>query len=327
MLVFYADVHYFANMPALEKVSLCAGVVILLLLLVGWGYEQLAERSDARRCSPPGRLIQVGQRRLHLFCQGSKGPTVIVEQGAGSPSRLWWPIQRRIADFARICTYDRAGYAASDPARPGRSVADRTEELHTLLANAQVSGPYLFVAHSYGGLIVRQFALRYPEQTAGLILVDTPDEPALLEAEIQTFYGRMRSFVKVLEALSCVGLPRLLRHIPALREGFVFVQPKEYAATADDLASIRHLYKSSVSPGMLGDMPVVLITHGQPFPGPFAILEKGWPASQQRLAGISHQSILITAEKSNHMIHLDEPDIVVDAVLRMHQRLSKTEQQ
>ena len=88
-------------------------------------YEHIAERRDATQHPAPGRLIQVGDHRLHLFCQGSNGPTVVIEQGAGSPSPLWWPVQEKIASFAHVCTYDRAGYLWSEPVRRPRSVRER----------------------------------------------------------------------------------------------------------------------------------------------------------------------------------------------------------
>jgi pimeloyl-ACP methyl ester carboxylesterase len=286
----------------------------ILLLACAYAFERIAEHRDAKQNPPPGRLIRVGNHRLHLFCRGSEGPTVVIEQGAGEPSQLWWPIQERIAAFARVCTYDRAGYLWSEPVRRARSVRERAEELHVLLVNAAVPGPYLMVAHSYGGLIVREFALRYPAETAGLVLVDTPDEQALCEPEVQALYARMATFMRVLETAARFGLVRLLRQIPAVRQMLWFVRPDEYAAAADDLASLKRLDPSSSAPGQLGDLPLVILTHGQPFPGPFAVLESGWLASQQRLLALSRQAVLITAENSNHMIHLDDPDVVIDAV-------------
>ncbi|MGA8273575.1 MAG: alpha/beta hydrolase, partial [Candidatus Sulfotelmatobacter sp.] len=94
---------------------------------------------------------------------------------------------------------------------------------------------------------------------------------------------------------------------------------------ADDLASLRKLDSSASIPGAHGELPIVIITHGQPFPGPFALLEKWWAASQQRLTMLSSQSTLVTAEKSNHMIHLDQPEIVIDAVRKTHERLISAE--
>ncbi len=306
------------NMAIVQTVIFCTCVIGFLLLAGGYIYEHITERRETKQHPPPGRLIQVGDHRLHLFCQGRDGPTVVIEQGAGAPSQLWWPVQEKIAAFARVCTYDRAGYLWSEPVHRPRSVVERSEDLHALLTNANVPGPYLFVAHSYGGLIVREFALRYPVETAGLVLVDTPDEPALCRPGVQTFYARVRVFIKLLETASRFGLPRLLRKIPSMRQALWFVRPDEYAAAADDLVSLRRLDCSSPVPGQLKSLPLAVLTHGQPFPGPFAVLESGWLESQQRLAALSNRSTLTTARNSNHMIHLEQPDLVIDAVRQVH---------
>jgi pimeloyl-ACP methyl ester carboxylesterase len=312
------DALSFRGMTSME-IAACFLVTAGTLLLAGaYACERAAEIRYARKHPPPGRLIGVNGRRMHLFCSGSEGPTVVIEQGAGSPSSLWWPMQERIAEFARVCTYDRAGYLWSEPVHKSRSVRERCNELRQLLAAGGIPGPYLLVAHSYGGLIVRDFALRYPRDTAGLVLVDTPDEPSLCEAEVQAFYRRMRTFMQVLGMAARFGLLRVLQRIPSARQAIWFVRPQEYAATADDLASLQHLDCSSPVPGQLGHLPVVILTHGQPFPGPFAALESGWAAAQQRLAALSHQAVLITAPGSNHMIHLDQPELVVDAVRKLH---------
>jgi pimeloyl-ACP methyl ester carboxylesterase len=309
--------YYFGIVTFVSTAILCTSMSIFLLLVAGYAIERIAERRDAKRRPPPGRLIRVGGHSLHLLCKGSGQPTVVIEQGAGAPSPLWRPIQEQIAEFACACIYDRAGYLWSEAVHRPRSVRERAEELYVLLKNAEVPGPYLLVAHSYGGLIVREFALLYPSELAGLVLVDTPDEPVLCRPEVQSFYARMRFFAKVMEVASRFGLPRLLRRIPALRQGLWFARPDEYAAMADDLASLRNLNPAPPVPGQFKDVPLAILTHGQPFPGPFAVLENGWLASQHRLAALSNRSTLTTAENSNHMIHLDQPDLVIGAVRQM----------
>ena len=132
-----------------------AFVFVLFVLLAGFFYELIGERRDANRHPAPGRLVSVGDHKLHLLCKGDAAPTVVIEQGAGEASHFWWPVQDQIAEFATVCTYDRAGYGWSEATRAGRTIDDRGEELRTLLANAGIPGPYIFVAHSYGGLIVR----------------------------------------------------------------------------------------------------------------------------------------------------------------------------
>jgi pimeloyl-ACP methyl ester carboxylesterase len=293
-----------------------------ILLIAGEAYERIGERNDKRRRPAPGRLISVGGHKLHLLCKGVASPTVVIEQGAGELSRFWWPLQDRIAQFASVCTYDRAGYDWSEPARSAQTIEERAEQLHTLLFTAGLGGPFLFVAHSYGGFIVRSFAAKYPDEVAGLVLVDTPEESSIFQPEVLDFYSRIRMMNRAVGLIARLGVLRLLKHWMALdRFGFWLERPSEYAALCDDLASLQRTpmsMRKSKEPGSLGSLPLAVITHGQPFPGPFAILEKNWDHGQMRLAQLSTDSVLVRAENSNHMIQQDEPDLVVDVIRRVH---------
>jgi pimeloyl-ACP methyl ester carboxylesterase len=314
----------------------------LFLLAAGNAYERIGERKDRQRNPLPGRMVSVGEHQLQLLCKGNVAPTVVIEQGAGEPSWLWWPVQDQVAKFASVCTYDRASYGWSQSVPAGRTITQRAEELHALLSNAGMPGPYILVAHSYGGLIVRCFARKYPAQTAGLVFVDTPDEATIFRPEVLKFYARVRLATKAIEFATRFGLVRLLVScFPSLRAGFPFSRAEEYAAAADDLASLQReepsqelsqevspersqelskelAMRNSGLPGSLVARPLVVLTHGQPFPGPFSILEKGWSEGQTRLAALSTNSLLIVAKKSNHMIELDEPELVVEAIRRVH---------
>jgi pimeloyl-ACP methyl ester carboxylesterase len=289
-------------------------------------YERIGGRRDAHRHPAPGKLVWVGSHHLHLLCKGNASPTVVIEQGAGELSRFWWPIQDQIADFARVCTYDRAGFGWSEAVRRGRTVEERAEELHLLLANASVPGPYIFVAHSYGGLIVRRYAAMYRGEVAGIVLVDTPEESSIFRREVLDVYAKARTINQVVALAARFGVLRLLRHWIALdRYGFWLDGPAEYLALCDDLASLRRVPEAeriSQPAGSLGAMPLAVITHGQPFPGPFAILDKNWSDGQERLATLSTDSVLIVAAKSNHMIQQDEPEVVLDAIQRVHDAAS-----
>ena len=308
-----------ANWQGKLVIALLSGV---LLLIAGYVYEKAAEWRDKKVHPAPGRIVAVGNHKLHLLCKGNSAPTVVIEQGAGEPSRLWWPVQDKIAEFASVCIYDRAGYGWSEPVAGGRTIAERAEELHTLLTNAGIPGPYILMAHSFGGFIVRCFARNHPDQTAGLVLVDTPEEGAFFRREVLNFYSRLGFINGAVEVAARFGVLRLLGHLfPLDHAGFSFVRPAEYSAAGDDLASLQLVeppMENFGGVGNLGDMPMAVITHGQPFPGPFSILEKGWSDGQKRLAALSTNSLLIRANNSNHMIEIDEPRVVVDAVRRVH---------
>ena len=168
---------------------------------------------------------------------------------------------------------------------------------------------------------MRWFAHRYPNQVAGLVLVDAAEEGTVLQPDVLKFYSRLSVMCRLMRSIAYFGLPRLLRALfPKLR-GALFARPQEFAAAADDLISLQRANRSLKELsglGLLGNLPLVVVTHGQPFPGPFAVVENGWSEGQKRLAALSSNSVLIVAQKSNHMIHLEEPNLVADAIRSVH---------
>ena len=125
---------------------------------------------------PIGQLVDLGGHRLHLHCTGSGAPVVVVENGLGDFSFDWILVQERVSKFARICTYDRAGYAWSDPGPKPRTFAQLNLELHDALEKSGEKGPFVLVGHSYGGPVMINFARLYPNDTAGMVLVDSAHE-------------------------------------------------------------------------------------------------------------------------------------------------------
>ena len=122
---------------------------------------------------PPGQLIDVGGHRLHLYCTGSGSPTVVLEPGGGASSSDFAWIAPAVARDTRVCVYDRAGRGWSDAADGPQDGAHIAADLHTLLERAQVPGPYVLAGHSFGGLYVQSFAAQFPDQVAGMVLLDS----------------------------------------------------------------------------------------------------------------------------------------------------------
>ena len=147
-------------------------LVILVLFALGGGYEAIS-RATAPTVAMRGQLVDVGPYRLHLECTGSGGPTVILEPGGGGSAASMGLIAPAVARDSRVCVYDRAGRGWSDPAASPPDGAQIATDLHTLLARAHVPGPYVLAGHSFGGLYVRTYAAKYPEEVAGLVLVDS----------------------------------------------------------------------------------------------------------------------------------------------------------
>ncbi len=147
--------------------ALAAGI-----LSAGAAYQAIETYLDRRRYPAPGRLVAVGAHRLHIHEQGAGSPAVILEAGIAGSSSGWALVEPGIAKFTRIASYDRAGLGWSDAAAGKPSVQQMLAELRALLCEAKVPRPYVLVGHSFGGLLVRAYAHSFPDEIAGLVLLD-----------------------------------------------------------------------------------------------------------------------------------------------------------
>ncbi len=316
-----------------KAILLGASALIALLLVCGFVFERFCEWRDVRRYPPPGKMVDVGGHQLHIRCEGdAPGPTIVIEQGAASPSMLWWPITAELAKYARVCTYDRSGYLWSPWLGRPRSILERTEDLHAVLKRAGVPGPYVFAPLSYGGLIISQYVRRYPDEVAGIAFIDAPDEPVVFNKGYLKSVGGIRAVFGTFGLAARFGILRLRnfmfgdpiaglspKDMTALKA--LTARPSLYATIADDFGSIPAApeeIRIPLPPGSLGDKPIIALTHGIPFPPAYAALENGWREGQERLVKLSSNSRLVVAEKSNHMIPLEQPDAVVDAISRVY---------
>jgi pimeloyl-ACP methyl ester carboxylesterase len=137
--------------------------------------------ANAQQPKPTGKLVDLGGHRLHVNCTGQGLPVVVIENGLGDFSFDWILVQVQVSRFTRICTYDRGGYAWSDPGPKPRTFAQLNLELKDTLAKIGERGPFVLVGHSYGGPVVRNFALTYPQEVAGVVFVDAAFEGMRVE--------------------------------------------------------------------------------------------------------------------------------------------------
>jgi pimeloyl-ACP methyl ester carboxylesterase len=281
-------------------------IVVLALASIGGGYQTLGAAADAKAYPMPGQLIDVGGHRLHLRCVGAGTPTVVLEPGAGEmSSNLGW-ITPAVARETRVCVYDRAGRGWSEPADSAQDGAQIATDLHRLLQRGRVPGPYVLAGHSFGGLYVLTFAARYPDQVAGMVLVDStaPASPAKPGTASPGHGGADDAMSRVAALFSTaarLGLGRLYADfawgsLPPRSRGEV----RASDATASTLGSTIDEYlqgnassEQAATLRDLADKPLIVLTAGSGH-------DAAWSAAQNRMATLSTNSVHRIIDGATH---------------------------
>ena len=281
---------------------------ILALSAVGGGYQTVGEATDSNPMPATGRLIDVGGHQLYLSCVGSGSPTVVLEPGAGATSSQMGWIAPAVARDTRVCVYDRAGRGWSEPADTPQDGARIATDLHTLLHRAGETGPYVLPGHSFGGLYVRIFAAQYPNEVAGLVLVDStaskePARSAVPEAGDATSADRG----PVLASLAArVGLARVLGQLdlgtlpPHSRDDArtSIAQASWVRSTVDEYMRGDASAREAASLRDFGDKPLFVLTAGQGHPASWMTAQKEMlllskNSAYQVVAGASHTDMVL----------------------------------
>jgi len=276
--------------------------------------------SDKVSFEPPGKLVEVNGRNMHINCVGNKSPTIILDSGTGGFSLEWKDIQHSLSQYVRVCAYDRAGYGWSDMGPLPRTTKRITHELHTLLQNAGIHGPYIMVGHSFGGFTAQYFARYFDSEVAGIVLIDSSHEEQVYRLPENGKNVVRRSLHQ--DRSTMVTKSVLHEHFP--REEAAVAQQlmsrwsalltwreemANYALSSRELRDIHY--------GPILEIPIVVITRGKRvWPDtPYGdAMEMAWTELQDELSYLSDHSTHIIAENSGHSIHLDEPKLVVDAI-------------
>src|SRR5918995_1595905 len=200
------------NIWRIGKALLALVGALLALAVAGAIYQAIATELAERAYRPPGEMVDVGGYSLHINCVGQGSPTVVLDGGSGEWSAQWVRVQREVSGSTRVCAYDRAGMGWSEMGPEPRDAKRISSELHALLEGANIEGPYVLVGHSFGGLYVQTYAARYPEEVAGVALVDSPTEPDQFSqrSEAQDSYEPQEQSLAVVPLLAQLGVVRLL---------------------------------------------------------------------------------------------------------------------
>jgi pimeloyl-ACP methyl ester carboxylesterase len=262
----------------------------LVLSCIGGAYETYRESTDSFPMA--GRLIDVGGHKLHIDCTGTGSPTVVLEPGLGEPSTAMAWIAPAVAKTTRVCVYDRAGRGWSESAGGPQDGVEVATDLHTLLQRAGERGPFVLAGHSAGGIYVLNFAHLYPDQIAGVVLLDSmhPQQYTKI-AGWPTFYEMYRRASAVLPSLSRLGVGRAIYasaygDLPApardAERGFM-ASPRGARSVRDEFSEIRTAMTQARALRTLGAKPLVVVTAQKDAEG-------GWMAAQKELAALSSNS-------------------------------------
>jgi len=287
-------------------------------------------------------MIDVGGYQMHLFCTGQGNPTILLASGLDDISIFWSQVQPEVSKSSLVCFYDRAGLGWSETSPDPRTIENMVKELHTLVTNAKVNGPYVLVGHSFGGALIRLYAHDYPDDILGMVLVDAaPDDlfirvPSWKNA-INTKIGLYHTLVPMssfgLLAFTPGSIPN--RGIPAdvlaqyraiaVSTGYFQTGVLENEAFENNLAELR---AENVN---LGDLPLIVISRGYWDLMPvFSEIEnqqawQTWQDMQTELLLLSTNSKQIIATKSEHHIQLQQPELVIEAIREIVDMVEKKE--
>jgi pimeloyl-ACP methyl ester carboxylesterase len=314
------------------------GLVITIASLGGIGaiYQAIATANDRRTYTPPGQVVDIGGRRIHMVVRGNDSgrPTVILEAGMASFSSNFYWVQNELAATTRVVAYDRAGLGWSDPSPEPQDAQQSARDLHTALQKAGVPGPYVVAGHSYGGLVVRAFTDLYPEEVAGMVLIDAshPDQWAHLPISREgRFNGNANIFTGFLARLGVVRFfhleNALYAGLPQRQAGemeAILARPESWQHSGEVLLIWNERTRQQIDQARsLGDLPLaVLSVTEQPIYGDVLT------SLQNELPSLSSNSVHHTEAGATHenLIAEREHALVVAEAIRSVMEAAQTGQ-
>ena len=281
-------------------------VFLFVLSITGMIYQTAATEADRKNFPPPGNSIDVGGFKMHVHCVGEGSPAVILETLSGGTSSYWGWVQPEVAKEVRVCVYDRAGRGWSEADPEPQSLARTVRNLHTLLMNANIEGPYILVGHSIGGIYVRQFAADYPTEVAGMVLVDAsnpyqfdryPETSKENEAYLQ--------MAKLFPVFARLGVGHLyfalggeidfagMKEPQKSEIKAAWSSPEYFESQQAEIVAGQRIFHDGQKLSSLGDLPLLVLTRGHH-------LQDSWMELQNELAALSTNSLHIKVEDATH---------------------------
>lgn len=309
----------------------------ILIILIGYSIvnEKIKSESDLTNFPAPGNIVDIKGNNLHIYSTGVKTdslPTIVLEAGGGMCSADWQLVQNNVSSITRVCSWDRPGYGWSEMTDYPRTSLVAVKELHELLIKNGEKSPYLLVGHSYGGHTIRIFANLFPNEVYGLIYLDArPDN--MLEIPLLKIIGAPQTErLKLFSFLSKIGIVRLIGHnmIPIMFQDKMPNYPtqicfrtKYFDANISEAQNIALSDEHARKHKTQNSLPTIVIRHSKPdifsilSPQEYLQAEEEWVKSQEKISALSSQSEIWIAKESGHNIHIEQPEIVIRAIVNL----------
>jgi pimeloyl-ACP methyl ester carboxylesterase len=289
-----------------RRAVLYPALVTLLLVAAGGAYETVAAATSANP-APAGGTYLVDGHRLYLRCVGTGSPTVVLFNGLGERTPSWAWVQRMVSSTTRVCAFDRAGQGWSGRGAGPQDGHRLASDLHGLLSVARVRPPYVLAGHSVGGTYALVYAARYPEQVAGVALIDSATPYQFELPTYPGFYSTWRRVSALLPSLARAGIARV-----TLARGFATLpadareaarafaaSPRELGADRVELAQLPRVFDQAKALTSLDAKPLAVLTAG-------VGTQRGWHAAQRRLARLSSNGAQQTVRGATHAALLED---------------------
>lgn len=314
-------------------VTSIAGLLIVAILAAN--LIQFLELRASNLQEPLGTMVRVGDHSLHIYCTGEGPITVILESGGGSWSLDWSPVQPEISKFAKVCSYDRAGFGWSDFGPEPRDLDRIVSELNLLLQNANIAPPYVMVGASKGGTIVQAFEHNHPELVSALVLVDgRPVEYRAIYKELAADIQAQTSLEQeIINGLFEFGFLSVSAYLLAsfsvpdaiplpLKQYYLNhgLRVKNVAALAKEMLAESDFDQQMKIIGTIGNKPLTVISRGKETLYPELsqtqanAMEEHWSDMQSELRSLSSKGKHVIATESGHVIQYDQPSLIVEEV-------------
>ena len=310
---------------------------LIFIFFSGVLYQFIATEMDKNQFKMKGRMVSVGSYRLMVNTSGTGKYSVVMESGIGTPIQQWNTVREELSKDYRVFTYERNGYGWSDSSGEKVDISRSVSDLKKALSRAGIPSPYILVGHGYGGIIMTQYAVKYPQEVVGVVLIDSLLEDNLKTKDYQTYVKKEMAKAKAGRFIAYAGGIRLADKLDMLgkEEDYLAnltesdkklflsqrVTPKHYTAVLNDLKVLTDYQGNVQQEGVLKNKFVEILTPAHKYKEDEK--DKAYVEQQKQLLSLSEHSNQMVLERCGSYIHIDRPDAIVNAVGRIAKKANK----